>query len=55
MKESDHLEDLDVDRRMMLQWVLKMWKWGAWTGFISPGIGTSCCKQSTNKTVGTVK
>jgi hypothetical protein len=28
---------------------------GAWTGFISLGIWTSFCKQSTNKTVGAIK
>ena len=25
MKERDHLEDLDVDGRIILNWILKMW------------------------------
>jgi hypothetical protein len=32
--EGDHLEDLGVDRRIILKWILKMWAREAWPGLI---------------------
>jgi hypothetical protein len=37
MKESDHLENLGVNR--ILPWILKKQDEGVWTGFISFGTG----------------
>lgn len=28
MREGDHFEGLDVDGRIMLQWMMKNWDWG---------------------------
>jgi hypothetical protein len=35
-----HLEDLDVDGRIILTWILRKWGRGAWTGFIWLRVGT---------------
>ena len=32
VRERDHLEDLDVDGRMILKWILKEVEWATWTG-----------------------
>ena len=32
LKESHHFGDLDVDWRIILRWIFRMWDVGAWTG-----------------------
>lgn len=39
LKGRDHLEDLDLDGRMIVKLILKKWDEGAWTRLIWPGIG----------------
>jgi hypothetical protein len=41
MKGRDHVEDLGVDVRIILEWILQEKVWRMWTGFISLRIGTS--------------
>jgi hypothetical protein len=41
LKERDHLEDLDVDGRMILKLILKKSVSNVWAGLIWLGIGTS--------------
>jgi hypothetical protein len=31
LNERDHLDDLDVEGRMMLKWILRKWDEEAWT------------------------
>jgi hypothetical protein len=38
--ERDHLDDPDVDGRIILRWIFKKWDLGAWTGFVWLKIGT---------------
>jgi hypothetical protein len=33
-KKRDHLDDLDVDKRIVLEFVLQKHDWAVWTGFI---------------------
>jgi len=40
LRESDHLEDLSVDGRIILKWIIKKWYGEVWTGLIWVGIGT---------------
>jgi hypothetical protein len=37
---KNHLEDPDVDGRIILKWIFSKWNGGAWTGLIWPGLGT---------------
>jgi hypothetical protein len=39
LKEGDHLEDLGVDGRKTLRWILGKLGLGMWIGFIWLGIG----------------
>jgi len=32
MRERDDLEDPDVEGRIMLRWIFKIWGVGVWTG-----------------------
>jgi hypothetical protein len=41
LKERDHLEDVGVDRRIILEWILGKQGGKVWTGFIWIRIGTS--------------
>jgi hypothetical protein len=41
MKEEDHVEDLEVDLKILLKCILKKWGGRVWTGFIWLRIGTS--------------
>jgi hypothetical protein len=40
LRERDHLEDLDVDGRMILKSIVKMWDENTWTGLNWFRIGT---------------
>jgi len=33
VRERDHLEDPDVDGRIILRWILMKWGVGVWTGW----------------------
>jgi hypothetical protein len=40
-KERDHSEDVDVGKRVILDWILKNYVVRAWSGFIWLRVGTS--------------
>jgi hypothetical protein len=40
LRERDHLQDADIDRRIILRWILRKWYVKAWTGSIWLRIGT---------------
>ena len=40
LKERDHLEDPDVDVRLILRWSFRKWHVGAWSGSMWLRIGT---------------
>jgi hypothetical protein len=39
-RERDHLENPNVNRRIILKWILKKWDLETWTGLIWLKIGT---------------
>jgi len=41
LRERDHLEDPDVDGRIIVRWIFRKWHEGAWNGFIWLRIGRS--------------
>jgi len=34
LRERDHLEDLDVDGRLIFKWIFRKWNGEVWTGFL---------------------
>ena len=40
LRERDHLEDLDIDCRIILRWIFRTWDVGVWTGSIWLRTGT---------------
>ena len=40
LREKDHLEDPDVDGRIILRWILRKWDVGVWTRSCWLRIGT---------------
>jgi hypothetical protein len=40
LRERNHVENLAVDERIILKWILKKWDGAAWTGLIWLRIGT---------------
>ena len=39
LREKEHLEDPDLDGRIVLKWIFRKWN-GAWTGLICLWMGT---------------
>jgi len=34
LRERDHFEDLDVDGRLIFEWIFRKWDGEVWTGFL---------------------
>jgi hypothetical protein len=41
LMERDHLEDVGIDERIMLEWILWKWCWKVWTECIWFNISSS--------------
>ena len=56
MRGTDHLEDLDVDWRIILKWIFRKWDVGVWTGssWLRIGTGVSTC-ECVNELSGSIK
>jgi len=39
---KDHVQDLDVDGKIILKWIFKRWNEETWTGLLRLRIGTGC-------------
>jgi hypothetical protein len=37
-----HVQDLDVDGKIILKWIFKRWNEETWTGLLRLRIGTGC-------------
>jgi hypothetical protein len=35
------LEDVDIDKSLILKWIVRKYNWSLWTGFIWHKIGTN--------------
>jgi hypothetical protein len=46
LKESYHLENQGVDRRIILRWIFRKWDVGVWTGsrWLRIGTGGGTCE-----------
>jgi hypothetical protein len=40
LRERDHLEDPDIDEKIMLRWIFRKWDGVAWTRLIWLTLGT---------------
>jgi hypothetical protein len=56
LQGSDHSEDLGVDEKIILEWILGKYDGKVWTGFLWLRIGTSggSCEHG-NETSGSIK
>jgi hypothetical protein len=56
LKERGHLEDLGIDERIILKWVLGEMAWSLWIGFIWLRIGTGeGSYEHSNEPLGSIK
>ena len=42
LRERDHLQDLDVDGRIIFKWIFRKWDGEVWTGLLWIRIRTGC-------------
>jgi hypothetical protein len=40
LRDRDHLEDPDIDRKIILKWIFRKWNVGVWNGSSWLRIGT---------------